>query len=42
VEDAVPEALETGSFFFADIQNNQVDKLGWLSCALLLHGEKGP
>lgn len=28
VEDAVPEALETGSFFFADIQNNQIDKLG--------------
>ena len=28
VEAAVPEALSTGSFFFADIQNNQIDALG--------------
>lgn len=28
VEAAVPEALNTGSFFFADIQNNQIDALG--------------
>ncbi|MFP5272264.1 AAA family ATPase [Coleofasciculus sp.] len=28
VEDAVPEALSSGSFFFADIERNQVDELG--------------
>jgi hypothetical protein len=28
VEAAVPEALSSGSFFFADIQNNQVDATG--------------
>jgi hypothetical protein len=28
VEAAVPEALQSGSFFFADIQNNQVDDNG--------------
>jgi hypothetical protein len=28
VEAAVPEALSSGSFFFADIQNNQVDAAG--------------
>ena len=28
VEAAIPEALSTGSFFFADIQNNQVDATG--------------
>ena len=34
VEAAVPEALSTGSFFFADIQNNQIDALG---LAILRH-----
>ncbi|MBD2518258.1 ATP-binding protein [Nostoc sp. FACHB-973] len=28
VEAAIPEALQSGSFFFADIQNNQVDATG--------------
>jgi len=28
VEAAIPEALSSGSFFFADIQNNQVDAAG--------------
>jgi hypothetical protein len=28
VEAAIPAALSVGSFFFADIQNNQVDKAG--------------
>ena len=28
VEATIPEALSTGSFFFADIQNNQVDTTG--------------
>ncbi|OCQ92703.1 hypothetical protein BCD64_08100 [Nostoc sp. MBR 210] len=28
VEAAIPEALQSGSFFFADIQNNQVDDNG--------------
>jgi hypothetical protein len=28
VEAAIPEALGTGAFFFADIQNNQVDSTG--------------
>ncbi|MEC4815963.1 MAG: hypothetical protein SAK29_22220 [Scytonema sp. PMC 1069.18] len=28
VETAIPDALSTGSFFFADIQNNQVDAIG--------------
>lgn len=28
VEAAIPEALSVGSFFFADIQNNQVDAVG--------------
>ena len=28
VEAAIPEALSTGGFFFADIQNNQVDATG--------------
>ena len=28
MEDTIPEALSTGSFFFADIQNNQVDATG--------------
>ncbi|MEQ8538244.1 MAG: hypothetical protein RIB93_12445 [Coleofasciculus sp. D1-CHI-01] len=28
VEAAVPEALSSGSFFFADIERNQVDELG--------------
>ncbi|QSJ16064.1 hypothetical protein JYQ62_30535 [Nostoc sp. UHCC 0702] len=28
VEAAIPEALQSGSFFFADIQNNQVDAAG--------------
>ncbi|MEO0685393.1 MAG: AAA family ATPase, partial [Cyanobacteria bacterium J06649_11] len=28
VEAAIPEALSTGGFFFADIQNNQVDDIG--------------
>ncbi|MEO1186488.1 MAG: hypothetical protein AAFX46_18175 [Cyanobacteria bacterium J06636_27] len=28
VEAAIPEALSTGSLFFADIQNNQVDATG--------------
>lgn len=40
VEAAVPEALARGSFFFADIQRNQVDKAGLavLRC-LATHGE---
>ncbi len=28
VEEAIPKALNSGSFFFADIQTNQVDSLG--------------
>ena len=28
MEAAIPEALSSGSFFFADIQNNQVDAAG--------------
>ncbi|MEH2418060.1 hypothetical protein [Nostoc sp.] len=28
VEAAIPEALQSGGFFFADIQNNQVDATG--------------
>ncbi|MEB3178249.1 MAG: AAA family ATPase, partial [Nostocaceae cyanobacterium] len=28
VEAAIPQALETGGFFFADIQNNQIDATG--------------
>ncbi|MBD2611415.1 ATP-binding protein [Nostoc punctiforme FACHB-252] len=28
VEAAIPEALQSGGFFFADIQNNQVDAIG--------------
>ncbi len=40
VEAAVPEALSSGSFFFADIQRNQVDATGLaLLQALAAHGE---
>ncbi|MDF5711346.1 MAG: hypothetical protein PUP90_27660 [Nostoc sp. S4] len=28
MEAAIPEALQSGGFFFADIQNNQVDATG--------------
>jgi hypothetical protein len=35
VESAVPEALSTGSFFFADIERNQVDAAGLALLRLL-------
>jgi hypothetical protein len=42
VEAAVPRALESGSFFFADIERNQVDETGrTLLAALAGYGEGG-
>ncbi|MFB2771494.1 hypothetical protein ACE1AT_19725 [Pelatocladus sp. BLCC-F211] len=42
VEAAVPEALNTGGFFFADIQNNQVDATGREILRLIAaEGEEG-
>jgi hypothetical protein len=41
VEEAIPEALESGGFFFADIQNNQVDENGrGILCFIASQGEE--
>ncbi|WP_211173039.1 AAA family ATPase [Brasilonema bromeliae] len=41
VEAAVPEALSSGGFFFADIQNNQVDAAGLAILKYLAAQEEG-
>lgn len=42
VEAAAPKALQSGSFFFADIQNNQVDDSGREILRLIAtQGERG-
>ncbi|WP_230967831.1 hypothetical protein [Nostoc sp. WHI] len=42
VEAAIPEALQSGSFFFADIQNNQVDTTGQAILRFIAaQGERG-